>query len=252
MPSYTDLATPDPAAAKEFYGALFGWEFDDQPAGPDMTYTMCRKDGRTAAGMMELSPEMAQAGMPPVWSSYITVDDLEEATARVEPAGGQVMRPPMDVMDAGRMAVVADSTGAVICLWEVKESIGAEVVDEHGALTWNELLTPDPSKAAGFYADVVGWTAQTMPMPMGDYTVFFVAGGNENGIAGSMTPPMEMPPAWLVYFDVDDCDATAALATEKGATLMGQPMDIPGVGRIVPIMDPQGAMFAVMTPGSDQ
>lgn len=253
VPSFTDLATPDPAASRNFYGALFGWEFDEQPAGPDATYTMCTKDGKTAAGMMELSQEMAQSGMPPVWASYVTVENLEEATGKVEPAGGQVMRPPMDVMDAGRMSVVTDSTGAVFCLWEKKGSIGAEVINEHGALSWTELLTPDPSKAAAFYAQVLGWTAETVPMPgsMGDYTVFHVEGGNEDGIAGSMTPPMpNMPPAWLVYFIVNDCDATAALATEKGGTVMGQPMDIPGTGRLVPIQDPQGAMFAVMTPES--
>ena len=253
VPSFTDLATPDPDASQRFYGALFGWDFDTRPAGPDATYTMCSKDGKVAAGMMQLSPEMAQSGMPPVWSSYVTVDDLEAATAKVAPAGGQVMRPPMDVMDAGRMAVVTDSAGAVFCLWEAGESIGSEVVNEHGAVTWNELLTPDPAQAAGFYGELLGWTAQTMPMPMGDYTVFFVEGGNENGIAGSMTPPMPgMPPAWLVYFNVDDCDATAELATEHGATVMGQPMDVPGVGRLVPIQDPQGAMFAVMTPASGE
>lgn len=214
---------------------------------------MCSKGGKAAAGIMELSPQMAQAGMPPVWSSYVTVDDLEEATGKVEPAGGQVMRPPMDVMDAGRMAVITDSTGAAICLWEVKDSIGAEVVNEHGALSWNELLTPEPAQAAEFYAQVLGWTSEAMSMPMGDYTVFKVEGGNDDGIAGAVTPPMQgMPPAWLVYFIVDDCDATVALATEKGATVMGSPMDVPGVGRMAPIQDPQGAMFAVMTPESGQ
>ena len=255
VPSYTDLATPDPAAAKAFYGALFGWEFDDRPAGPGMTYTMCLKGGNVTAGMMALSPEMAQAGMPPVWSSYVTVDDVDATTARVEAAGGQVMRPPMDVMEAGRMSVVADSTGAAICLWEGKQSIGSEVINEHGALSWNELLTPDPATAARFYGELLGWTTEVVDMGegMGDYTVFHVEGGNEQGIAGAVTPPMEgMPPAWLVYFIVDDCDAAAALAAEQGGTVMGAPMDIPGTGRLVPVQDPQGAMFAVMTPESTQ
>lgn len=246
-PSWTDLATPDPAASQEFYGALFGWEFDEQPAGDRGSYTMCTKGGKSAAGMMQLSPEMAAGGMPPVWSSYITTDDLDATVAKVGPAGGQVMQPPMDVMDAGRMAVIGDATGAVACLWEKKQHIGAEVVNEHGTLMWTELMTPDPAKAAVFYGDVLGWTAETAPMPTGDYTVFHNKGGNPDGIAGAMKPPMDdMPSFWGVYFAVDDCDATVAAATDLGATVLAEPMDIPDTGRMAALVDPQGAAFSVM------
>ena len=96
----------------------------------------------------------------------------------------------LDVMDAGRMAVIADPTGAVLAFWEAKAHIGCGVVNEHGTLTWTELMTPDPAKAAAFYETVLGWTTQTVPMPSGEYTVFHVAGGNEQGIAGAMAPPM--------------------------------------------------------------
>lgn len=249
-PSWTDLASPDPAASKEFYGALFGWDFEENPTDGGGTYVMCSKGGKTAAGMMQLSEQMAAAGMPPVWSTYVTVDDIEATVAKVEPAGGTVMQPPMDVMEAGRMAVVADSTGAVVCLWEAKDTIGSEVINEHGALTWNELMSKDPAQAADFYAEVLGWTTQVMAMPDGDYTVFHTPGGDENGIAGAMKSPVEaMPSFWGVYFAVDDCDATVAAATESGASVMAGPMDIPGVGRFATLTDPQGAVFSVMTGG---
>ncbi len=249
-PSWIDLATPDVAGAQAFYGSLFGWDFDDQPAGGQgETYVMCAKAGRAAAGMMALTEEMAAEGMPPVWTTYVNVDDLEATTAKVEAAGGQVMRPPEDAMEAGRFAVIADPTGAVVCLWEKKQHIGAEVVNEHGALTWTELITPDPKGAAAFYAEVLGWTTETAPMPTGEYTVFHTPGGSPDGIAGAMAPPVEgMPAFWGVYFGVDDCDATVAAAIGAGATVMAEPMDLPGTGRMAALVDPQGAVFSVLQP----
>ncbi len=249
VPSWTDLATPDPSASKAFYGALFGWEFRDDPTDqPGVDYTMATLDGRSAAGIMQLSPQMAASGMPPVWNSYVSVDDIEAAVARVEPAGGTVLQPPMDVMDAGRMAVLADPAGAVICLWEARAHIGAEVVNEPGALSWNELLTPDPAAVAPFYADVFGWTAHTEPTPVGPYTVFMVAGGNPDGIGGAMSPPMQMPPFWGVYFSVADAVATVAAATELGARVMMDATVMPGTGTLATMVDPQGAMFSIMEP----
>lgn len=250
VPSWVDLATPDPAASKEFYAALFGWEYDDQPTDQEGTdYTMALHHGHSAAGMMKLSPEMAASGMPPVWSTYVAVDDLEGAVAQVESAGGAVMQPAMDVMDAGRMAVIADPAGAVICLWEARNHIGAEVVNEPGTFSWSELMTPDPAAVAPFYGAVFGWTVQTVPMPTGEYTVFHVADGNENGIAGAMVSPMEgMPAFWGVYFTVADTAATVASARELGAQIMLDATPTPGVGTLATIVDPQGAVFSVMGP----
>jgi hypothetical protein len=250
VPSWVDLASPDVAASKAFYAELFGWEYTDEPTDQEgMDYTMARKDGHAVAGIMPLSPEMAASGMPPVWSTYVNVDDLEAAVAKVEPAGGQVMQPPMDVMTAGRMGVITDSTGAVICLWQKEQHIGAELVNDPGCLSWNELITSDPAKAADFYQAVLGWTSESVPMPGGGppYTVFHVEGASENGIAGAMAPPMEgMPNFWGVYFAVADCDATVETAKAKGATVLAEPMDLEGVGRMAALMDPNGAAFSLM------
>jgi predicted enzyme related to lactoylglutathione lyase len=250
VPSWIDLATPDPAASKAFYAELFGWEYSDEPTDrPGSDYVMARKGEHSAAGMMQLSEQMVASGMPPVWTTYVSVSDIDAVVAAVEPAGGTVLQPPMDVMDAGRMAVLADPTGAVVALWQAKDHIGAEVVNEHGALSWNELLTPDPGRAAAFYGQVLGWSAETAPMPTGDYTVFFVPGGNESGIAGAMAPPDPgMPAHWGVYFNVDDVEATVARARELAAQVVMEPTAIEQVGTLAVIVDPQGATFSVMTP----
>lgn len=250
VPSWIDLATPDPPASRAFYATLFGWSYDEEPTDQEgVDYTMARKGTASAAGMMQLSEEMAASGMPPVWTTYVTVDDLEAAVAAAADAGGTVLQPPMDVMDAGRMAVLADPSGAVICAWHAKEHIGAEVVNEHGALTWNELMTPDPAAVAAFYGAVFGWTAQTVPMEGGDYTVFHVEGGDENGIAGAMAPPMPgMPAFWGVYFDVDDVAAAVDVARSLGAQVLMEPTAMEGVGTLAALVDPQGAAFSLMTP----
>lgn len=242
-PSWIDLATPDTAAAMAFYGTLFGWTYDANPIPEGGEYIMVSKDGQVVAGMMQLSPEMAASGMPPVWSSYVTVDDVAAAVAKVEPAGGAVMQPPMDVMDAGIMAVIADPAGAVICLWQAKEHIGASLVNEPGSLVWNELISTDLDASTAFYAEVLGWGADVADMGGMLYTTFTVGG---EGIAGGMRPPMEgMPSFWGIYFAVEDCDASVATATGAGATLAAELMDIP-IGRMAVLEDPTGAAFSII------
>jgi predicted enzyme related to lactoylglutathione lyase len=247
-PSWVDLATPDLAASEEFYAALFGWVFDAQDTGDaENPYVLATQSGKAVAGMMRLTPEMREGGMPPVWSTYVTVRDADESVAKAKDLGGAVLREPMDVMDAGRMAVLADPTGAVFCVWQPKAHIGAGIVNEPYSLSWDELITPDVETAAKFYAGLFGWTPSRMDMG-GDappYTIWML--GDDNGIGGAMPPPMEgMPPFWAVYFAVDDCDATVAKATQLGASVLAEPMDIPDVGRIAALMDPQGAVFSII------
>ena len=242
-PSWLDLATTDRAAAKEFYKALFGWTYDDMPAGPDATYTMVTKKGLPVAGMADLMKEQADQGIPPHWQTYVTVTDADATAAAATKAGGTVLAGPFAVMDAGRMAVLADPTGAVISLWQPKNHIGAALVNEHGTLTWNELISPDVPKAAQFYKQLFGWDAETSEGPPMTYTEFKLDG---QSVGGAMAPPMEgIPPNWGVYFAVDDTDATLDAATKRGATVLNGPMDIP-VGRFAVLMDPQGAVFSVI------
>jgi predicted enzyme related to lactoylglutathione lyase len=245
-PSWVDLATTDPAAAKAFYGALFGWTFEDQPTDDTANpYTLASLNGQNAAGVMTQTPEMRDAGAPSMWSTYVTVTDADATTAKVEAAGGSVFAPPFDVMDAGRMSVIADPTGAVICTWQPKNHPGAAVVNEPGAFSWNELLTPDVERAAAFYKELFGWNHRTQSMGPMTYTEFLLG---EQSIAGAQPPPMEgIPPVWTVYFTVANTDATLADAKSRGANVLVEATDIPP-GRFAVLTDPQGAAFNIIQP----
>jgi uncharacterized protein len=242
--SWAELATTDAAGAKKFYGPLLGWAIEDMPAGPDMIYSMCKVGSEYASALYQMGADMK--GVPPHWASYITVSDVDATAKQVVEQGGKLVKEPFDVMDVGRMAVATDPTGAMFCLWTAKKHIGAGVLHEPGAMTWNELFTSDVDRAGKFYASVIGWSTEAVDMgKMGVYTLFNRPG--EPGNAGGMMPLTQpgVPPHWLVYFAVTDCDQSAKRAQELGGKLLSPPMDIPNVGRFAVVQDPQGATFAL-------
>ena len=237
--SWTDLATTDPDAAKRFYGPLFGWDFDDQPIpGDGGVYTMLMRDGKAVAALFR-----GQEGMPTAWSSYVTVESADATATRATDLGGTPMGEPFDVMDAGRMAVIQDPTGAIVSVWEPHGSIGATFVNGPGALTLNQLNTPDPEAAARFYEGLFGW--RTEEMPGGDQPYWGIYNGDRVN-AGMMELPADAPapPHWLVYFGCEDVDADAARIGDTGGQVMVPPVDVPG-GRILVAQDPQGAVFGL-------
>jgi predicted enzyme related to lactoylglutathione lyase len=242
-PSWVDLATSDPDAAKQFYGSLFGWSFEDMPMDEGV-YSMASVRGRTAAAISGQFPDEAAAGVPPHWQMYITVADVDAAAATVEGAGGAVVAPPFDVFDAGRMSVVTDPAGAFVMLWQPKEHIGCGIVNEPGAFTWSELVAEPNDATAAFYESVVGLKMLSMPMPDGTaYDGFTLDGTDATMVGGSMAPQMPgTPPHWTIYFGAADVDAAAAQVKELGGTVMAEAFDIP-VGRMAVCADPQGAIF---------
>ena len=165
-PSWVDLQTTDQDAGKEFYASLLGWSYDDRPMPQGGTYSMALLNGETVAAIAPMPPG-APEGMPPMWNTYIAVDDVDATVEKVGPAGGQVLMPPMDVGDAGTMAFVADPTGAVVGLWQANQHIGATLVNEPGAMIWNELITDKPDSALAFYEAVLGVSSATMEMGPG-------------------------------------------------------------------------------------
>lgn len=249
-PSWVDLSTTDPAAAQAFYGELFGWTFvANETPGDD--YIMASLDGSAAAGMMQQSADQAAMGLPSMWNTYFSVDDINATVASVEDAGGSVMMPPMAVMDAGHMAVVVDPSGAVACLWQAQQHIGCEVVNEPGALIWNELLSSDVPAALGFYAKAFG--IGTMEQDMGQPEPYRMLVVDEQPIAGAMAPAMDgIPNHWSVYFAVADVDAALSKTTELGGKVVVPALDVPGVGRLGGIEDPTGAMCMLMEPAPSQ
>lgn len=244
-PSWIEHSSADPQASKEFYGQLFGWTFEDSAMtsedGQDMgVYSIAKIDDDRIAG---LGPIMAE-GQPSSWGVYLAADDVDDAVAKAQQAGGQVLAEPMDIPEQGRMAWVADPSGAAVGLWQNKGFAGSERANEHGTNIWNELVTPNLDQAAPFYDQVLGLKTEAMDMDGTAYTTFNVDG---RPVGGSMAPQMEgIPPHWNVNFNVDDADAIVAKAGELGASTLAEPFDIAGIGRIAVLADPQGASFVVM------
>jgi predicted enzyme related to lactoylglutathione lyase len=240
--SWTDLATTDQESAKAFYGGLFGWEYDDQPAGEGVIYSMAKLRGLAAAAISPQQPDEAAQGIPPHWNVYVTVDDVDAVSAAAGEAGGTVLAGPFDVLDVGRMSVVADPAGAVLCLWQPKTSIGAEVVNEPGSLAWADTATTDPEAAQAFYGSVLGWRFEQMSEEPPYWVIF--NGERSNG--GMTAPPPGVPSNWFPYFAVDDVDAAIEAAKAAGGNPFLGPIDVP-TGRFALIQDPQGAVFAVLS-----
>jgi predicted enzyme related to lactoylglutathione lyase len=242
-PNWVDLQSTDQDGAKSFYGDLFGWTFDDQPI-PDGggVYSMAMQGDGVVAAIAAQLPDMAAQNLPSMWNTYLAVDDVDAAAARVDAAGGKILMPSMDIMDAGRMAFVADPTGAPIALWQAYTNIGATLVNEPGAVSWNELQTDDLQAAANFYSAVLGITTETMP---GDtpYLTFKVDGRDVAGITVAEVPGT--PASWQVYFAVEDTAATVAKAEKLGGTTIAGPIDTP-FGAMAALRDPQGGFFNVI------
>lgn len=242
-PNWVDMQASDQEGAKAFYAGLLGWSYDDQPMPQGPVYSMAQIGGDNVAAIAPQPPELAAAGVPPMWNTYLAVDSVDDAVARAEAAGGQVAMPAFDVMEAGRMAFVMDPGGAAVGLWQARGHIGATRVNEPGAVLWNELITADPAGSAGFYEQVAGMTTSETEMGGEKYTMFEV---NGVPVGGATPPPMPgTPNHWHVYFAVADADATAARAAELGGAVLVPPFDT-SVGRIVVLRDPQGAVFSVI------
>lgn len=250
-PCWVDLMSPDVAASEGFYGAVFGWsadaQFDDDGNRIYANFTL---DGRNVCGLGGQAPGME--GAPPIWNTYVCTDDIEATVTNAEAAGGSVMMPPMQVMEHGHMAILADPTGAAISVWQPGAHRGAQVANDAGTWSWNELLTRDLAAAKPFYAEVFGWEYDDQDMPNGTYTV--ILGGENNGLGGMMAMPDGMPDMvpnhWMVYFSTDDIDATIERVTSNGGQVAQPPFAIPGVGTIAVIHDPQGGSFSLMQPES--
>jgi uncharacterized protein len=240
-PSWVDLSTPDPDAAKRFYGELFGWEAEDAgPAEETGGYAMFRLRGKVVAG---IGPLM-DPNQPAVWSTYVSTDDADAVVARAGEAGGQAMFEPMDVMDAGRMTFLMHPSAGAVGVWQPARHTGAELVNEPGTFTWSQLHTRDQAGAAAFYERVFGWK-------LGDFGGMPMFNLGERGIAsvGDMPPgtPDEVPAFWMAIFAAADTDATAGTAAELGGSVAAAPFDIEGVGRFAVLADPQGVFFGVIS-----
>jgi len=263
VPCWVDTSQPDPEAAVAFYSELFGWEFEDMmPPGSEGTYFIARIRGGDVAAVGSLPATAPPAAM---WNTYVWVESADETASSVRTSGGSVVMEPFDVMDSGRMAVFTDPEGAAFCAWQARKHKGAQIVNEHGSLVFNDLNTRHADDAKSFYNSVFGWQTlgvegglQMWTMPgYGDHlerdnpdlrkqmAEADAPKGFEDVVA-SLVPlsddQPDVPPHWGVTFGVDDADAIADKATELGGKVLVAPFDAPWV-RMTIITDPQGASF---------
>ncbi len=239
---WVDLTSPDQAASKAFYEALFGWEAQDMPTGDDgSVYSIMQLGGKDVAAIAPQPEQQRDAGVPPLWNSYVSVQDADATLARATELGATAHAPAFDVFDVGRMAVIQDPQGAFFELWQPKLRFGAALVNEPGAFCWNELMTPDLDASTGFYGDLFGWSFEPFeasPMP------YQLIKNGEAGNGGIAQPIQSTPPSWLVYFGVEQIDAAVARVGEFGGRTLSGPDDI-GIAKIAVVQDPQGAVFAL-------
>ena len=248
---WVDLASTDIEAGKRFYGELLGVDAEAAPGDPEETggYGFFTKDGKMIAGF---GPTM-QEGQPSAWSSYISVSDADETVEKAKEAGGNVIFGPVDLPnESGRMAVLQDPTGAFISINQQQNHPGAQLVNEPGTWTWNNLLTRDVDAAEEFYGKVFGWRKHHDDQAPDFVSMWQVDGQRwPEGLGGLMQMgsemPSEAPPHWQVYFVVEDLDEAIEQTRSAGGKLLFGPQQIP-VGTVAVLMDPQDATFGLIEP----
>jgi predicted enzyme related to lactoylglutathione lyase len=238
---WCELVTTDQKAAKDFYSKLFGWGITDSPMGPDAFYTMLDIDGKNVGALYGMDKAQLERGVPPHWNVYISTASADETTKKAESLGGKTMLPPFDVMDVGRMSMIQDPTGAMFAVWEARKHIGADLVGELNSFCWWELNTKDTAKAKEFYTNLCGWETG------GDanYTEWKSGGQSMGGMMEIKPEWGPVPPNWLSYILVDNCDQSVAKVKELGGSVMMGPQDIENMGRFAVVADPQHAVFAL-------
>ncbi len=243
---WSELASSDPEASKKFYGEMFGWTYIDSQM-PMGVYTIFQSEGNDAAALYQ-----APAGMPPNWGVYFSAPDLEETAAKVAGLGGEVVMGPHDIGAPGRMAIIKDPQGVHSTLWHGKANIGATHGGPLNRAMWPELTTPDPAGAVAFYGGLLGW--KTKP-ETGVESAEYVEWVNHGESIGGLMPMRGdiwkgVPPHWMIYITVSDCEERAAKAGSLGAKICVPPTNIPNVGRFSVISDPQGATFSIIQMGA--
>lgn len=243
-PCWAELSAPDTAKAREFYSGVFAWTV--QPGGPQTGgYSVAELDGRGVAG---IGPKMGPPQAPTIWLTYLATSDADATAATITGAGGHLLAEPVDVMDAGRMAVAVDPAGAVFGLWQARAFPGAQIVNEPGAMIWNEQMSRDFEGSKAFYAAVFGYEYGDTS---GGYATIKVDGRDVGGIGGYHAGlPAETQATWRVYFAAADTDASVARVQANGGSVIFEPIDHP-YGRLSTVADDQGARFSLLgiTPG---
>lgn len=246
---WIELATNDQPGAKSFYTQLFGWSAEDSPMGPDDFYTMFKIEGRTTGAAYTLRAEQKAQGVPPHWGIYIAVENADAAVAKATELGGKAIGPALDVFDAGRMGMLQDPTGAMFCVWQAKSHVGTQITGADGTLCWADLSTSDQDLASQFYSGMFGWKIEKEDEEP-EHRYYHIVNGKEyiGGIPPAAYRDANVPPHWMIYLKVSDCDAATSKAVGLGAKVFMPPRKFDTIGRMSVLADPQGAVFALFAP----
>ena len=245
---WAGLATSNPAEAEAFYTRLLDWEAQELPAGAAGTYRLMRRGGKDVAILYLQTVEARAAQAPPHWTSYISVADADATATRAGELGGAaVFREPFDVPDAGRVAAIRDPTGAIVSLWQPRSKFGAALVNDVGALCWNELATTDIERAKTFFSDLLGWAYEP---DKGGSTTIRNAGRRNGAIRELAAHERAIHPNWLPYFTVESLEQAAHDAERLGGHKLSSPTQTP-CGRFLVVADPQQAPFALFEGDTD-
>ncbi|MGL4488789.1 MAG: VOC family protein [Rhizobiaceae bacterium] len=237
-----DLMTTDPKAAAAFYGKVIGWKIEDSGM-PGPEYLMVHAGEHAVGGIMAI-PE-GQKDMPPCWTGYIGVDDVDVWTKKVADKGGKVHKDPQDIPGVGRFSVVADPHGAAFILfWGDSDEPPVELsMDTPGAFGWNELMAGNVDEATDWYSSLFGWTRDEAH-DMDGFMYHTLKTGGVVSSVGMMNKMPDMPfPFWTYYTWVNGIDAAASRVTSNGGEILMGPHEVPGGAWIVSCCDPQGAFF---------
>ncbi|MGO6818000.1 VOC family protein [Rhizobium brockwellii] len=248
---WCELMTPDTSAAAKFYSSVVGWTTSEMKMEGMPTYTIFEANGIGVAGLMEFPAELEGKGIPPNWTGYVDVDDVDQSAKDFAANGGSVRRPPEDIPTIGRFAVVADRHGAVLCIMTpapMENPMPELDVDAPGNIGWRELYAGNGEEAVAFYSKLFGWTKHS-DFDMGPMGVYYLFAHNGRQIGGMMTKPENMPmPFWCYYFIVPTLDAAIERVTSGGGKVVNGPMEVPGGSWIIQATDPQGAFFCLVAP----
>ncbi len=250
IPCWFELASTDPDRSSSFYHDVFGWSRMDMDLGPMGTYSFLNNANGCIGALCSMMPEQQSQGRPSTWGVYFAVENCDESTARAVDLGANLLVPPMNVSEHGRMSVIADPTGAVCSLWQAKGGGGPFVMFEDYSIGWVELATRDSGKARDFYANLLKWTFSELPIPVldsGNYIEISVGETRYGGILPMNPAWGSIPPHWGIYVLVPDVDVCVAKAKESGGSNPVPAFNAPGVGRISMISDPTGAHCYVIT-----
>lgn len=243
--SWVDLAAHEMAAARDFYESLFGWTTKDVDTQGGPPYAQFHLNGQAVGGLGQLPDEMKAQNIPPMWSSYINVDDIQAIVEKTTELGGEVTMPIMQVMDFGSMTFIKDPSGGHVGLWQKNTHAGAEVTGQPGSFCWNELATRDSEAAKTFFANLLGWEYEDSPNAPTPYVIIKNQDLQIGGMIQMDEQWGEVPPHWMVYFSVADIDQSVAKLQELGGNVCVPIFEIP-VGRMSVVGDPQGGNFTLI------